>query len=117
MNDIILVVESGADVPVELAAQLGIHIVPMHVEFDGEPWDDGAFPPEHIVEFYRDGGKLPRTSGSTPHDFQVLFDRLQSQHPDARILYLAYSAVTTCSYQSAVIASAGRKNITMLDTR
>ena len=35
MNDIILVVESGADVPVELAAQLGIHIVPMHVEFDG----------------------------------------------------------------------------------
>ena len=46
-----------------------------------------------------------------------MFDRLQGEHPDAKILYLAYSAVTTCSCQSAIIASEGRENITIIDTK
>ena len=117
MEKIILLVETGADVPAELAKELGIEIVPMHVEMNGVTLDDGAFPVENILDYYKDGHKLPKTSGSTPFDFEAMFDRLQGEHPDAKILYLAYSAVTTCSCQSAIIASAGRENITIIDTK
>ena len=89
----------------------------MHVSFDDETLDDGAFSVQKIVDYYRSTGKLPRTSGSSPEDFIRAFDEIHAQYPDAQILYLAYSAVTTCSYQSAVIASEDRDYVTAIDTK
>ncbi len=117
MSSIILVAETGSDITPELAAQYGIAMVPMHVNFDDETFDDGSFPTQKICDFYKETGRLPKTSGSTPDDFMKVFDELQEKYPDSQFLYLAYSAVTTCSYQSAVIAAEDRKNITILDTK
>lgn len=117
MSKIILMAETGSDITTELAARYGIEIVPMHVAFDDITLDDGTFPTQKIVDYYKSTGKLPRTSGCTPDDFTPIFDRIHAQHPDAHILYLAYSAVTTCSYQSAVIAAEDRDYVTALDTR
>ena len=117
MKKIILVAESGSDITPELAAKYNIFVPPMHVNFGEETFDDGAFPVEKIVDYYRDGGKLPKTSGCTPGDFIKVFDEVHEKYPEAQILYLAYSAVTTCSYQSAVIASEDRDYVTILDTK
>lgn len=117
MSKIILVAETGSDITAELAQRYAIEMIPMHVAFDDVTLDDGTFPAQQIVDYYKSTGKLPRTSGSTPDDFIPVFDRIHAQHPDAHILYLAYSAITTCSYQSAVIAGEDRDYITMLDTR
>lgn len=117
MKKIILLAESGSDITPELAARYGIEMVPMHVNFGEETWDDGAFPVQKILDFYEETGSLPKTSGSTPGDFERKLDQLHQQYPEAHIVYLAYSAVTTCSYQSAVIASEDRDYITMLDTK
>lgn len=117
MKKIILAAETGSDITPELAAQYHIQVVPMHVAFDTETLDDGSFPPEKIVDFYKSTGKLPKTSGSTPEDFIKAFDKIHAEYPEAQILYLAYSAVTTCSYQSAVIASEDRDYVTAIDTR
>ncbi len=117
MNSIILVAETGSDITPELAAQYGIAMVPMHVNFDDETFDDGSFSTQKICDFYKETGRLPKTSGSTPDDFIKVFDELQEKYPDSQFLYLAYSAVTTCSYQSAVIAAEDRENITILDTK
>ena len=117
MNQIILVAETGSDITAELAERYGIYIVPMHVAFDDETLDDGTFPAQKIVDFYQSTGRLPRTSGSTPDDFTPVFDRIHAEHPEAQILYLAYSAVTTCSYQSGVIAAEERDYVTILDTK
>ena len=117
MSSIILVAETGSDITPQLAEQYGIAMVPMHVNFDDETFDDGSFPTQKICDFYKETGRLPKTSGSTPEDFMKVFDELQEKYPDSQILYLAYSAVTTCSYQSAVIAAEDRKNITILDTK
>lgn len=116
-NRIILMAETGADIPPELAERYGIAIVPMHVTFGSETRDDGTFPAEEICAFYDRTGTLPKTSGSVPEDFTRAFDAVHAQHPDARILYLAYSSVTTCSYQSAQIAAEGRDYVTSLDTK
>lgn len=116
MNPIILVSETGSDLTPELATRYDIRLVPMHVSFDTETLDDGSFPVQKIVDYYHETGKLPRTSGSSPEDFIRVFDAIHREYPDAQILYLAYSAVTTCSYQSAVVAAEGRDYVTALDT-
>ena len=117
MKQIVLVAETGSDINPVLAAEYNIKIVPMHVSFDHETMEDGAFPVEKIVDYYEETGKLPKTSGSTPGDFETAFDRIHAEYPDAQLLYLAYSAVTTCSMQSAVLAAEERDYVTILDTK
>ena len=114
---IILMAETGADIPPELAQRYHIHIVPMHVTFGTETRDDGTFPSEEVCEFYEKTGILPKTSGSVPEDFVKAFDEVHARYPEAQILYLAYSSVTTCSYQSAQIAAEGRNYVTSIDTK
>ena len=89
----------------------------MHVAFDTEVLNDGEFPVQKICDYYNEAGKLPTTSGCAPEDFVEAFDRIHAAYPEAQILYLAYSAVTTCSYQSAVIAAEGRDYVTAIDTK
>lgn len=117
MKKIVLVAETGSDLPRELAEKFEIQIVPMHVSFDGASVDDGSFPSEQIVDYYKRTGTLPTTSGSTPDDFERVFDQIHETWPEAQILYLAYSAVTTCSYQSGIIAAEGRDYVTAIDTK
>ena len=117
MNPILLMAESGSDITPEIAAKYGITIVPMHVAFGGETRDDGFFPVTQMFEHYAKTRDLPRTSGCTPHDFEVVFDRVQSEHPGQPILHLAYSACTTCSMQSGMIAAEDRENIHFVDTK
>ena len=117
MKPIILVAESGSDITPELAAEYQIRVVPMHVTFENETMDDGAFPVKDICDYYQASRKVPKTSGSTPEDFNRVLDEIHAENPDAQILYLAYSAVTTCSYQSCVIASEGRDYVTCFDTK
>lgn len=114
---IILMAETGADIPPEAAARHNIQIVPMHVTFGDQTRDDGTFPSEEVCEYYEKTGVLPKTSGSVPEDFVKAFDEAHAKWPQSQILYLAYSSVTTCSYQSAQIAAEGRDYITSIDTK
>lgn len=104
MDHIIILAETGSDITREAAEEYGIRLVPMHVSFGEETKDDGTFPTEEIYEYYERTGRLPKTSGCVPEDFTKVFEEIRGAYPDSKILYLAYSAVTTCSYQSAKIA-------------
>ena len=117
MSSIILIAETGSDVTPELAKEYGIHLVPMHVSLGETTLDDGAFPPEEVCAYYDQTGKVPRTSACNPEDFTVVLDEIHAKYPDKQILHLAYSAVTTCSYQNALIASEGRDYIRSVDTK
>ncbi len=112
----ILVVESGSDIPKAIAKQYNIIIVPMHVSFNNKTLDDGSFDPSEIIDYYKHYGQLPKTSGCNPHDF-IVFEKLHEKYPDAHILYLAYSSITTCSFQSAKIMAENKDYITLIDTK
>ena len=119
-HKIILVAETGSDVPVSTAKELGIILVPMHVNMGDQTLDDGAFPPEDVCAYYDRTGKAPTTSGSTPYDFEKIYEEIFSANPNAQVLYLAYSAVTTCSYHSSELALSDRpyaKNVRLVDTK
>lgn len=117
MKKIVLMAETGSDITPELAKEYEIYIVPMHVNFGDETLDDGKFPPEKIRDYYKENGKLPKTSGSVPEDFTPIYDEIHEKYPEAQILYLAYSAITTCSFQSGVIAAEDRDYVHYIDTK
>ena len=116
-DKIVLVAETGSDITPTLAAEYGIRLVPMHVSMGGKALDDGSFPPEDVCAYYDSTGKVPQTSASSPADFERVFDEIHAQWPQAKILHLAYSAVTTCSYQNAVLASEERDYVVSVDTK
>ena len=117
---ILLTAETGSDIPKELAKELGIILIPMHVSMGNETLDDGTFAPEEVCAYYNKTGKVPTTSGSTPYDFESVYDKLFEENPDLQILHLAYSAVTTCSYHSCELAIEDKpyaKNVRIVDTK
>ena len=117
MNNIILVAETGSDIPKDIAEKIEVFLVPMHVTMGDNTFDDGTFPVEKVCEYYKKTNKIPKTSGSSPQDFIKVFDEIHRLYPDKQILHLAYSAVTTCSYQSALIAAEERDYVTSFDTK
>lgn len=120
MSSIILLAETGSDITPELANPLNIRLVPMHVSLGNVTLDDGSFPAEDIHSYYERTGKTPTTSGSTPYDFEKVLEEIFSDDPDARVLYLAYSAVTTCSYHSCELALEDKPyagNVRLVDTK
>lgn len=119
MDKIILLAETGSDITKDVADKYGIELVPMHVSFGDETRDDGTFAAEEIYEYYKRTGILPKTSGCVPEDFIKIFGEIRRKYPDSKILYLAYSAVTTCSYQSAKIAIDEKRieGVTCVDTK
>ena len=117
MSNIVLVAETGSDIPVDVAKKYGIHLVPMHVSFGDTTHDDGTFPIQKIYDYYKETDHIPKTSGSTPADFEKVFDEIHTTWPEKQILYLAYSAVTTTSYQCGLLAAAGRDYVTSIDTK
>lgn len=117
---ILITAETGSDISREMAQELGIQLIPMHVSLGSETLDDGTFPPEDVCAYYDKTGKCPTTSGSTPYDFERVYDRLFAEDPDLQILHLAYSAVTTCSYHSCELAIEEKPyagNVRIVDTR
>ena len=120
MSSIILLAETGSDITPELAKQLNIRLVSMHVSMGDVTLDDGTFPAEDVHSYYERTGKTPTTSGSTPYDFEKVLEEIFSEDPAARVLYLAYSAVTTCSYHSCELALEDKPyagNVRLVDTK
>ena len=117
---ILISAETGSDITKELARELSILLIPMHVSMGSETLDDGTFPPEDVCAYYDRTGKVPTTSGSTPYDFESIYDPLFAEDPDLQILHLAYSAVTTCSYHSCELAIEGKpyeNHVRIVDTK
>lgn len=118
MNGTIIVAESGADISSEVANTYGIHIVPMHILIDGKNYDDGSsFPIERVFEYHDRTRKLPTTSATNPEEYHQLFEKLHSEYPDKQILHLCYSAVTTATWQNALLGSKDMDYVHHVDTK
>lgn len=101
MGKIIIVAESGSDITDDLKKRYGIRTAPMHIIFGDITKDDGTFSPSKVIDYYRRSGKIPSTSGAMIYDFGQVFDEILQSEPDASVLHIGYSAVTTCSYDCA----------------
>lgn len=117
MTKYIITTESGSDLPSDLVERFNIYIVPMHVTMGDQTYDDGTFEVQDIFDFYEKTDSLPKTSGTTPQDNAEVFQKVFDKHPDAHIIHIGYSAVTTVSYSAANIAAEDFENIHFVDAK
>jgi DegV family protein with EDD domain len=117
MNKIIIVAESGSDITKETAMKYDINVVPMHVMMNNKSYDDGFFPVEKIFKYYDRHKKLPTSSATNSEEYRHMFEKINEENPNCQILHLCYSAVTTATYQNALIGSEGINNVTHIDTK
>lgn len=117
MNKYVITTESGSDIPQELVDRYNIHVVPMHVTMGNDTFEDGSFDVQKVFDYYDETDQLPKTSGSTPQDNTKVFTEVFEKYPDAHIIHLAYSAVTTVSFNAAKIAAEEFENIHLVDAK
>lgn len=117
MTKYIITTESGSDISADLVDRYDVRIIPMHVTVGDKTYDDGKLPVEEIYRYYDETGTLPKTSGSTPEDSRIVFEQIFAEHPDAHVIHIAYSAVTTVSFNSSMIAAEEFDNIHLIDSK
>ena len=117
MSKFVLVTESGGDLAQKYVDLYDVKIVQMHVNFGGETYDDSDLKSQDVFDYYDKNKVLPQTSGSTPGDFTKVFNEINENYPGAEIIYIAYSSVTTVSYNSARIAAEDFPNVHMVDSK
>ncbi|MEY8291640.1 DegV family protein [Carnobacteriaceae bacterium 52-44] len=117
MTKFIITTESGSDLPKELIERYNIYIVPMHVTMGDQTYDDGSFDVQTVFDYYDQNEILPKTSGTTPQDNTKVFQQIFDKYPDAHIIHIAYSAVTTVSFNAANIAAEEFGNIHLVDAK
>lgn len=89
----------------------------MHVTMGNETLPDGSFEVKRAFDFYDETGTLPKTSGTTPDDNLKIFSKIREEHPEAHIIHIGYSAVTTVSFNAAHIAAEDFENIHLVDAK
>jgi DegV family protein with EDD domain len=117
MKKYIITTESGSDLSKEIIDRYNIQVVPMHVTMEDQTYPDGSFDVQKVFDYYEETGKLAKTSGSTPQDNAEVFKQVFVKHPDAYIIHIGYSAVTTVSFNAANIAAKDFKNIYFVDSK
>lgn len=117
MNNYIITTESGSDLTQESIDRYNIHVVPMHVTMGDQTYPDGSFDVQKAFDHFKNTGDLPKTSGTSPQDNDEVFKRVFAEHPDATIIHIGYSAVTTVSFNTAKIASQDFDNVYLVDSK
>ena len=117
MKKYIVVVESGADLSKEMIEKYDIRVAQMHVEMDEQDHLDCDVTMEQLTGYFDRTGKVPKTAGVNPNQYQEIFTRIKQETPDAIVLHLCYSAKLSIGYQSSILADDGSLKIYRIDTK
>ena len=101
-----LVTDSTADLPEEVVAELGITVVPLHIHFGEETYEDGVSITKD--EFYRRltaGPILPKTSAPAAGTFTEVYERLATETDE--IVSIHISSKLSATYTSALLGKEG----------
>jgi DegV family protein with EDD domain len=116
MKKMIILTESGADLPLDLAELYNIYVIPMHIVMDGENYLDGSIPVSALYDYYNRTKKIPSTSAVNPHEYSSFFQEIIKNTPDCIIIVISYSSRASCTYQNVLIASEGMENVYPIDS-
>ena len=116
MKKFIIVTESGADLPLDIAKAHHIHVLPMHVVMDDVDYLDGSIPVTDVYDYYKRTKKIPTTSAINPNEYECLFQKITEKNPGCNIIHISYSSKASCTYQNALIASEDMNNIYHVDS-
>jgi DegV family protein with EDD domain len=111
MKKIIILTESGADLPLDLVKLHNIEVVPMHILMEDKSYEDGSISVTEVYDYYKRTKKVPSTSATNPDEYERAFKRITEENPGCTIIHVGYSSKPSCSYQNSLIASEGMENV------
>jgi len=93
-----VVTDSGLDIPLEIAKELDIAIVPVYIHFGGKAYKDGIdIGSDKLYEMLVDGPVYPTTTQPMPADFAETYSTL-SKDADAIVsIHLPARVSGTCN--------------------
>ena len=120
MNKTVIVTDSTADIPADLAKQHNIHIVPLRLMFGKiRIWTESKLPPRVLQKLVQ-SPQLPTTSQPSPADFVAVYESILEQQPGRSIVSIHISSGLSGTYQSALLATSlieGEADITVWDSK
>ena len=113
-----VVTDSTADLPKEVADDLGIVVVPLHIHFGEDTFQDGvSISTEGFYNLLTTGDILPKTSAPSSGMFIETYERLAQETDE--IVSIHISTKLSATYASALVARDGVEapcRIEMVDT-
>lgn len=113
-----IITDSTADFPQNEAQALGLRVIPLQVNIDGEMYRDGLdLEPESFYEMLAEAKNLPTTSQPSPEQFLTEFE--QAKQADDEVVCITLSGELSGTLQSAMIAreEVGYAPIHIVDSR
>ena len=113
-----VVTDSTADLPQDMVAELGITVVPLHIHFGEETYEDAVTITKD--EFYRrltTGSILPKTSAPAAGTFTAAYERLATESNE--IISIHISSRLSATHTSALLGKEDVKsacNIAVVDS-
>jgi DegV family protein with EDD domain len=103
-----IVTDSTSDLPKEVAAELGIAVIPLNVHFDLDTFRDGVdIQPEQFYHRLLTTPSLPKTSAPAPGLFQECYEQILAKGDD--IVSIHISSKLSGTYEAAM---AGKRELT-----
>lgn len=100
-----IVTDSTADIPPDLAAELGITVVPIYVHFGDRMFRDGVdITPEQFYQFLEESPQHPTSSQPTPEDFEKTYATFCNEADGIVSIHISSKISGTCN--AAGIAAA-----------
>lgn len=101
-----VVTDSTADLPKQVADDLGIVVVPLHIHFGEESFQDGvSISTERFYNLLTTGDILPKTSAPSSGMFIDIYERLAKETDE--IVSIHISTKLSATYASALVARDG----------
>lgn len=121
MTKPVIVTDSTADIPEDIAKQHDIHVVPLRLMFGEDTFEDGVDISAEV--FYKrlvQSEQLPTTSQASPADYMQVYQEIMNEYPGSPIISIHISSGLSGTYQSATIAKSmleGDPDITIVDSK
>lgn len=116
MKNVVITVDSAADIPNEIALKYDIKIMPMHVIIGSEERNDGTgISAAEIFDYVEKTGEIPKTSAVSPGEYIDFFTRFTQD--GKAVVHLSFCSELSSTFRNSRIASARLNNVYPLDTR
>ena len=108
--------DSTCDMSHEMCEKYGVEIIPLHVVYGTESYDDGVnIFPEDIFERYKTKKQLPKTSAVSLGEYMKVFDKYTQE--GYSIIHISLGSSISSSHQNSVTAAAEYDNVFSVDSQ
>jgi len=116
MKQVVITVDSPADLPLGAAERFDISVIPLHIILDGENYSDCVdIFPEDIFRTYEEKNILPTTSAISIGEYEDFFRTFTDK--GFAVVHLSLSSEISSTHRNALIAADSFDDVYVIDSR